>query len=232
MEHQQKTDDEMKSIFSRPNLILVNLVILVVFLLLVAGVYVWVVKKGKGKLIFPAGINYLSPKGDQSTTATTPMYDYAKLAESTDWATYKGKIFPFSFQHPKALAPLTFSNDQSDSVTFKLSDIPPELQLMFNVEKISARDGNLIGKQEEFVKSYWKFFSGLKGLNKIEQVTNEQGLKGYKANYTTQANTITGDSYFYVIEGDNDHLLHVANIFPVEGEVVFNRLLNSLEYSK
>jgi len=225
--------DDTESTFSRPNLVLANVVILVVFLLLVAGVYLWVVKKNKGQLIFPAGINYLSPTNETAPVGNTPLFDFKKLAESADWVTYKGKIYPYSFQHPKAMAPLVFPNDPTDAVAFKVSSLPPEQSLMFLVETISSRDKKLVGKPEQFIREYWKFFSGLKGLNKIESVTNEKGLKGYKASYQTKANIITSDNYFFIIEGDDDHLLHLANTIPVaEGEAVFNRIVNSLDYGK
>lgn len=215
-----------------PNLVFLNLVILVVFLLIVVGAYYWVAKKGKGQIVFPAGINYLSPN-NKTAAQPTPMYDYTKLAESADWITYKGKIYPFTFQHPKALTPLTFANDQSDAVTFKVSDTPPELRLMLNIETVSSRDKNLVGKAQEFARNYWKFFSGLQGLNSIESVTNEKGMAGFKANYVVKGTkTITSDNYFFSMKVDNDHIIHVANIFPPEGQAVFNRLVNSIDYQK
>lgn len=223
--------EEMKSVFSHPNLILVNLVILVIFLLLVAGVYLWVVKKNKGQVIFPAGINYLAPQTTSPGTFTY-LYDFTKLGQSTDWTTLKGKIYPFSFQYPKAMAPLTFTGDKTDAVAFKISQIPPEQSLIFVMETISERDKTLVDKPEEYVRNYWKFFSGLKALKKISDFTNEKGLVGYKASYMTKANTITNDYYFFKIEGDSDHLLHFSNIFPADGQTLFTRMLNSLEYNK
>ena len=101
------------------------------------------------------------------------------------------------------------------------------------METISSRDKNLVGKPEEFASTYWKFFSGLKGLNKIESVTNEKGMKGYKATYVVKgSNTVTSENYFFVVESNNDILLRIGDIFPTEGKAVFNRLVNSLEYLK
>src|SRR3990167_11509565 len=229
----KNTTDGSSEDMSKSNLVLANLVILVIFVLLVGGVYMWVSKRSKaGQSVFPAGVNYLSPKGTE-TTKPVLLYDFAKLAESSDWVTYKGKIYPFSFQYPKVLTPLTFPNDRSDAVTFKVNELSPEQSLLFTVETISSRDKNLVGKPEEFAKNYWKFFSGLKALNKIESVTNEKGMKGYKANYLVKgSNSVTSDNYFFVVEGNNDVLLHVGDIFPTEGRAVFNRLINSLEYLK
>ena len=128
---------------------------------------------------------------------------------------------------------LSFPNDKNDAVTFKVNQLPPEQSLLFTVETVSSRDANLVGKPEEFAKNYWKFFSGLKGLNKIESVTNEKGLKGFKATYVVKgSNAVTSDNYFFVVEGNDEILLHIGDIFPTEGKAVLNRLVNSLEYQK
>jgi hypothetical protein len=226
----KRSTDEKDETLNKSSLVFGNLVILVVFVLLVGGVYLWVSNKSKnGQPIFPAGINYLSP---QSPT-TAPLFDFAKLGESADWVTYTGKLFPYSFQYPKALTPVTYPGDKSDAVAFKVSALPPEQSLLLTVEKISGRDKNLVGKPEEFVKNYWKYFSGLKALKNIAAITNEKGLTGYKAAYVIKgSNAVTSDYYFFVIEGDNDTLLHVGDIFPKEGKTLFSRILNSLEYKK
>lgn len=226
------TKEDFSEEMGKKNLVAVNVVILVVFLLVIGGVYYFVSSKNKGQQVFPAGVNYLSPKGEEAKKPVL-LYDFAKLAESSDWVTYKGKLFSYSFQHPKVLTPLSFPNDKSDAVTFKVNELPPEQSLLLTVETISLRDKNLVGKQEEFVKSYWKYFSGLKGLKKIESITNEKGMKGYKANYIVKSNNaVTSDYYFFVVEGNDDILIHIGDIFPAEGKGVLNRMINSLEYLK
>lgn len=231
MDTKNKSEDFSEEM-GKKNLVGVNMVILVVFLLVIGGVYSLISKKNKGQTVFPAGINYLSPKGEEAKKPVL-LYDFAKLAESSDWVTYKGKVFAYSFQHPKALTPLTFPNDKSDAVTFKVNELPPEQSLLLTVETISSRDKNLTGKQEEFVKIYWKYFSGLKGLKKIESITNEKGMKGFKANYIVKSNNaVTSDYYFFEVKGEDDILIHIGDIFPAEGKTVLNRIVNSLEYLK
>jgi len=231
MDTKNKSEDFSEEI-NKKGLVAANVVVLVVFLAVIGGVYYFVSKKNKGQQVFPAGINYLSPKGEEAKKPVL-LYDFAKLAESSDWVTYKGKVYSYSFQHPKALAPLTLPNDKSDAVTFKVNELPPEQSLLLNVETVSSRDANLTGKPEEFAKNYWKFFSGLKGLSKIESITNEKGMKGFKTKYIVKgSNAITSDNYFFVVESNNDILLHIGDIFPAEGKAVLNRLVNSLEYQK
>ena len=225
--------DETDETLNKSGLVFGNFVILVVFVLLVGGVYMWVSKKNKtGQQVFPAGINYLSPKGGAAQKPVL-LYDFAKLAESSDWVIYEGKLFSYSFQYPKVFTPITYPGDKSDAVTFKVNTLPPEKSLLLRVEAISNRDKSLVGKPKEFVNNYWKFFSGLKSLKTMTEITNEKGLKGYKANYIVKEdNSVTSDFYFFVIEGDSDNLLYIGDIFPTEGKAVFNRLVNSLEYTK
>lgn len=224
--------DEKDETLNKSNLVFGNFVVLIVFVLLVGGVYYWVSIKNKGQQVFPAGINYFSPKGNEAQKPVL-LYDFAKLAKSSDWVTYNGKLFSYSFQYPKAFTPVTYPGDKNDAVTFKVNALPPEQSLLLRVETISSRDKNLVGKPKEFVTNYWKFFSGLKSLKTITEVTNEKGLKGYKANYIVKgSNAVTSDFYFFVIEGDSDNLLYMGDIFPAEGKTLFNRLMNSLEYKK
>ena len=130
------------------------------------------------------------------------------------------------------MIPLIFPGDANDTVTFDVSDIPAQFNLMVLVETISNYDSKLTGKQEDFVKNYWKFFGGLKGVQNVESYTSEKGLNGWKVNYLTQNDVVGSDNYFFIIPNQPDKVLHVNNIFPAEGQAVFTRLLNSLEYKK
>lgn len=226
----EKTDGGKSEELNKSSLIFGNFIILVVFVLLVGGIYLWVSNKSKnGQQVFPAGINYVAPQGP----TTAPLYDFAKLAESADWLTYKGKIYPYSFQYPKALTPITYPGDKSDAVAFKVSGAPAEQSLLLTIEKISGRDKTLVGKPEEFVRNYWKFFSGLSGLKNINKFTNEKGLVGYKATYIVKGNNATtSDYYFFIVGTDNDTLLHIGDIFPTENKTLINRIVSSLEYQK
>lgn len=223
----EKTDGDF--VTDKNSLVYLSVGILVVFLLLVGGVYWYVSKKSKGEVVFPAGINYTGPGGQ---TQPTPMYDFAKMATSSDWVAYKGKTYSFTFQHPKALTAYSFPNDPLDAVTFRTSSVPPEQNLMLVVETISKRDPAVVGKYEEFVRNYWKYFPGLKSVKDVSLYQTEKGLKGYKVNYVNKANIVGTDNYFFMIPGDNDHMIHVNNTFPKEGDAVFMRMLNSLEYAK
>lgn len=207
--------------------------ILVVFLLIVAGIYFWVSKKSKGEVVFPAGVNYTGQETQNPTQSPQrPQYDYAALAATTDSIPFTSPKGQYTFAYPPGMIPLIFPGDPNDSVTFDVSDVPAQFNLMVLVESISNYDPKLRGRQEQFVRNYWQFFPGLKGVNTIETSENEKGLTGWKVSYITKGDTVTSVNYFFTIPGDSDKILHVNNIFPSEGEGVFAKILGSLEYKK
>ncbi len=228
-----ETKPAEEDFLSKYALTLLSIGILVVFLVLVGGVYWWVSKKSKGQVVFPAGINYT---GNETTPAPQeqkkPTYDYAQLASSSDWSDFTSPQGQYTFKYPPGMIPLIFPGDANDTVTFDVSDVPAQFNLMVLVEKISNYDASLRGKPEQFVKNYWTYFGGLKGVKNVEVFQNEQGLKGWKVNYVNKDDVVGTDNYFFVLPNNPDKVLHANNIFPKEGETVFNRILNSLNVKK
>lgn len=224
----KKNESENKS------LMMLSVGILVVFLVLVAGVYFWVNRKSKGSLIFPAGINYTGTETTPVPQAQRPTYDYAKLgaASASEWATFTSPKGQYSFQHPKGMIPLIFPGDVNDSLTFNVSDVPAQVNLMILVENMANYDPKMSGQHENFVKNYWKYFNGLKRLNNVTEFENEKGLKGWKVSYITKGDVVTTENYFFKLGNDPNRILHVNNILPPEGQAVFTRILNSLEFKK
>lgn len=218
---------------SKNSLSLLSIGILVIFLAIVFFLYFWVSKKDKGGIVFPAGLNYTGEESPAAPPpAKRPVYDYAKLAASSGWVTYKSTRGQYSFQHPGEMIPLVFPGDVNDSTTFDVADVPAQFNILVLVETISNYDPKYTGKSEEFVKNYWKFFGGLKGLQSIESFTNEKGLAGFKAVYVNKAGVGTGDNYFFPDPNDDNKVIHIGNVFPKEGETVFTRILNSLDVVK
>lgn len=213
-------------------LVVMSVGILIVFLVLVFGVYKWVSGK-KGAVVFPAGLNYTGGENSQQTKSNArPNYDWAKMVAAADWKSFQSPLKQYKFQHPGELIPLIFPGDVNDSVTFDVSDIPVQFNLMVTVEAISYYDSDMVGSHEEFVRNYWRFFSGLASLAAIESFQNEKGLLGYKVTYNTKGTGGTREGYFLIIPGQDDKIIHITNIFPKEAESLFMRILNSLEYIK
>lgn len=225
-----KSEETKKEETSSYTLSLISVGILVVFLLIVGAVYYFVSKKSKGQIIFPAGINYTG--NEAAPPPQKPTYDYSKMADASNWSTFTSPQGQYSFKHPAEMIPLIFPGDVNDTVTFDINNVPVQLNLMTLVESISNYDPKLVGKQEEFVRNYYKFFGGLKGATNVQAYETDNGLKGWKVNYVLANGEEGTDNYFFVIPGENNKILHVNNIFPQEGQAVFVRLLNSMEYTK
>ena len=224
---EDKTQETKKEESSSYSLSLLSIGILVLFLLVIGGVYYFVSRKSKGQVVFPAGINYT---GNETAPAPQkPQYDYAKLAAAASWTSFTSPQGQYSFKYPAGMAPLIFPGDKNDTATFDVSDLPVQFNLMTLVESISYYDPKLTGKPEEFVKSYWKFFGGLKTYKDLEAFQTDNGLQGWKVYYVRQNGTTGSDNYFFTIPNEPDKILHVNDIFPPEGQAVFVRLLNSLE---
>ena len=225
----EKTEQESP----KSSLSVISIVVLVLFLAVVFFLYSWVSKKNKGEVVFPSGINYT---GNETSPAPPqplrPTYDWDKLGGSSDWANFTSPKGQYTFQYPKGIIPLIFPGDANDSVTFDVSNIPAQFNLMGLMERVSNYDKKMVGDQESFVNNYWRFFGGLKGVNKAEEFTNEKGLKGWKASYVNKSNVVTSDNYFLVVPGDDDRILHIGNVFPAEGQAVFLRILNTVDLKK
>lgn len=206
--------------------------VLVLFLVIVGGLYWWVSKKGKGEVVFPAGLNYTGEEPTNPPQPKRPEYDYAKLAASSDWVDFISPKEQYIFKYPSGMIPLIFPGDVNDTVTFDVADVPAQFNLMVLVETISTYDVKYKGKQEDFVKNYFTFFDGLKGVEEVETYKTDKGLSGWRVKYVSQDDVIGADNYFFVIPGQPDKVIHVNNIFPTDGQAVFTRLLNSLDQKK
>lgn len=222
-----------ESFMQKYSIAIVSGVILVVFLIGLSFLNSFANKKDKSEVVFPAGVNYLGDgnqaEGEVAPTQA-PNLDFDALVQSQDWVELVGRQYAYSFQYPRGLTPLFFPNDPNDSVTFQVGNIPAELNIMFVVETVSSRDRQYVGNLQGFVSNYWRFFGGLSGVQSVEPFTNDNGLKGYRAVYTTKTGEPTTAHIFLAIPDDADHVLHVANIFP--SETLFDRIVNSVNYKK
>lgn len=218
---------------SKTSLSMMSIGVLVVFLVIVGGLYWWVSKKGKGEVVFPAGLNYT---GNEPSTSdqppVRPSYNYQELAKSADWIDFVSPNEQYTFKHPSPMVSLIFPGDPNDSATFDVADVPAQFNLMVLVETISNYDTKLRGQPEQFVRNYHTFFEGLKGLEEIESFKTDSGLSGWRVRYVNADDQVGADNYFFTIPGQADKVIHVNNVFPADGLAVFTRILNSLTVYK
>ena len=130
------------------------------------------------------------------------------------------------------MLPLIIPGDPNDTVTFDVADVPAQFNLMVLVETMSNYDPKYRGNKEGFVNNYHTFFDGLKDVSEIEEFTTDQGLEGWRVRYVTAGDTVGTNNYFLVIPGESNKILHVNNIFPAEGQALFTRLLNSVDFAE
>lgn len=185
-------------------------------------------KKEKGQLTLPQG-TYLGPSpGAAAPTGQPPT---APLTFTTDpgtaWVSFKGKILPYTFSHPKTLPLSTFPNDESDSVGIVWGNIAPEKNILLNLELIEKRDPVFIKRpKEEYVRNWHKYFSGLKDIASLTTFENSNGLKGYRARFVNTANQTPNVDVFFEVPQRDDLMIHLAN--GVLDPTIFDRIVDSL----
>lgn len=209
------------------SLAVASLAVLILFLLLIGGVYYWVSNKTKGTVIFPNGINYLGP----STTLTPePTIDLAKIGQSGQWIKISGRHFKFDIAYPAELQVTAFIDDPTDKLAWVTGIKPPQENVFASVETMSELGPTYVGQPVAFIQNYWKKFNGLSGIQSVRPITNQKGLKGFEAIFMTKTPGVTVVNYFFPVPNDNDHILQVLNgILPAN---IFNSIVNSVEFTK
>lgn len=198
--------------------------VLVLFLVLIAGIYFWVAKKNKGGVVFPAGINYMGP----SNLTPIPTVDLTQLGKSGKWLQTSGKIYKYSFIYPAELQVTAFINDQSDKLAWVTGIGSPQQSIAFTVESVASLDPKYEGDLEGFAGNYWRKFNGLGGAKSVEPFTNSKGLKGFKAVYADKTGKTINTNFFFAIPDQSDKVLQVINgIIP---ENIFMQIVNSIEF--
>ncbi|KKR32889.1 MAG: hypothetical protein UT63_C0029G0014 [Candidatus Gottesmanbacteria bacterium GW2011_GWC2_39_8] len=180
-----------------------------------------------GGLTIPGGVTYLGPTEVKQQPPTAPTR--FTVAPSVTWSDFGGKIYPYIFKYPSTLPMVVFPGDTTDSVAIAWGNIPPQNNILVNVEIISSRDPKYVEMSKlEYVRNWYKFFSGLKGVAKVTPFTNTQGMKGYTASYINWANESPNTDVFFEVPGRKDVMLHFAN--GILDPEVFNRIIDSVKY--
>ncbi len=184
-------------------------------------------------IILPGGVTYLGPSSTTKPIPPTLTVKPRKVftAPSDDkWVIFHGSIYPYSLNHPQSLNLVVFPKDKSDSVAFSFDNIDPRVNILLNIEKISDRDPRLSGKPIiDYVKNWYKYFSGLKGVDKIDAFQNVNNLKGYRAVFINDVNQTPNVDVFLEIPGSNDLVIHLANgnLDPS----IFDRIVDSVNWT-
>lgn len=191
-------------------------------------------QKQAGNIVLPGGVTYLGPSPSATGPAnvqppTAPLR--FTVASNVSWIKQTGKIYPYTFSYPTTLPLVAFSNDGSDSIAIAWGNIPAQYNILLNMEFIKSRDPKYLDQPKiEYVKNWYKFFSGLKGVKKVEPFTNTNGMKGYKATYINLSNQTPNTDVFLEAPNDPNLMIHLAN--GVIDPPIFDRMIDSLSWNK
>ncbi len=153
------------------------------------------------------------------------------IPTDTKWYTVKGKIYPYEFSVPSSLPLVIFPGDQTDSIAISWGNIPPQENVLLNIELINKRDPKYLNLfKSDYVQNWYKFFSGLKGVKNVEPFTNKNGLKGYKATYINLAGDSPNLDVFFEVPDKPDIMIHLAN--GILDPALFDRIVDSVSWNK
>jgi len=183
----------------------------------------------RADVVLPGGVTYLGTSPTVMPQPSTAPLIFT-IDPTTPWIERRGIVYPFTFSHPETLELVIFINDPSDSVGIVWGNIPPQQNLLFNAEKIDGRDTKFVRQPKiEYVRNWWKHFSGLKGVSQVTQFTNSNGLKGYRASYINYADASPNVDIFFEVPRNPNLLLHFAN--GILDPKVFDRIIDSVAWS-
>jgi len=190
-------------------------------------------KKQSSNIVLPGGTTYLGPSSaDESTSSDQPPTAPIRFTAPPDvtWKIQAGNIYPYSFSYPSTLPLVFFPSDPSDSVAIAWGNIPAQQNILLNIESVQERDPELVNRpRKEFVQNWYKHFSGLKGVAKVETFTNTSGLRGYKASYLNYADASPNVDVFFEIPTDSKLMIHLAN--GILDPTIFDRLIDSVKWT-
>lgn len=191
-----------------------------------------------GGLVIPAGTTYLGAtptppnKINPPTTIPTQPVLRFKAEKTVPYKEFTGTLYPYSFSYPETLSLVIFATSPpTDSVAIVWEKIPPQQNILLNIEVIKERDKTMVDKSKsEFVKNWWKYFSGLKGIASVTTFTNSNGLKGYKAQYVNSAGETPNVDVFLEVPPRPEILIHLAN--GILDWSIFDRIIDSVDWNE
>lgn len=191
-------------------------------------------------VVLPAGNTYLglSPTPQPTAPVTSapvvtmqPAPTPAKFSAASDvpWKTNRGVLYPYSFSYPETLPLSVFPQDPMDSVAFSWNNIPLQQNILLNIELIDKRDPALVSQRKlDYVTNWWKFFSGLKGVDSVQPFTNTSGMRGYKARYSNLNGETPNVDVFFEVPKHPEMMIHLAN--GLLDPALFDRIVDTMQW--
>ena len=190
----------------------------------------------KADIVLPAGNTYLGatptvPLGPSATAVPTKPIIRFKAESSVKYKKFIGTLNPYEFSYPETLTLVIFpTNPPTDSVAIVWNDIPPQQNILLNIEVIKDRNPDMVGKpKSDFVQNWWRHFSGLKGVASMTTFTNSNNLKGYKAQYINSLGQYPNVDVFLEVPGRDDIMVHLAN--GILDWAIFDAIVDSVSWN-
>jgi len=201
-----------------------------VLLLLIITIGSYLHAKGRnGTTVLPGGITYLGPSPSPIINLT--QNTYIPIPSDSKWATYNGKLFPYSFQYPTALSLGVFPNDPFDGVTIFWGNTNPQENIFLRVEDLQKLPdmAKFIGKSKKgYADIWWKQYSW-KGVSSVDEFTNAKGVKGYRAKYVNDKGQIPFDNIFFEIPGKSNLVVWMGN--KIIDPITFDKIIDSFTWN-
>lgn len=203
-------------------------------LILAAAVYAAYLysQSRSGAIVLPGGVTYTGPTSQAAEKKVSPLPERKRFTAKPDvpWIKFSGQYHPYSFSYPETLTLVFFPDDDPlDTVAISWGDIPPQLNILLNLEFIDQRDPSYIDQPKiEYVRNWHKHFSGFSGVAKIEPFTNTSGLTGYKAIYINTADQTPNVDVFFEVTNEPNMMIHMAN--GILDPAIFDRMIDGLEW--
>jgi len=198
--------------------------------------YTYSQKKGKDKVLpngYPAdqgpGVIDCSKPRDPAANVWEYYLKCDKIkADDAKWVEHTNDEYGFSLMVPDNINIEPYSNGLG--VPYK--EIPGTSHLLYSVDLAASRSGEF-GKMsgKEYVENYWRQYSGIAGVNYVEEIVNEQGLQGYKANYkfANGQDSPNTEIFFELEDGSGDYVHFASGIFD---EPVFDKIIGTFTINK
>lgn len=181
---------------------------IVVSIMLCLGVYVAFqsAKNTPSTIVLPGGITYLGPT---PTPITSPTF-----------ASYKGKLYPYTFSYPASFSLGWFPDDPLDAVTAFIDKTDSNQNIFFRVETVKQ-------SPMDHASNWWKDYAW-KDVESVTAFTNSMGLHGYRAKYIDNKGVVPFDHVFFEVPERNDLIIWVSGkLFSQE---VFDKLVDSVSW--
>ncbi len=172
----------------------------------------------QGTIVIPAGNTYLGPTPTQAPGTAA-------------WQTVKGHIYPYTLSVPGTITLTTFPNDPYDM--YALGGNDPSSNVLIGVDDLSKNaDRNAYINQPKtvYINQWWKQFSVLTGVKRIDPFTNSKGLKGYKVKFLATGGESPSLDIFFEVAAAPQYVIHLSN-----GQLdaaVFDRIVDSVGWEQ